>query len=85
MIFFRELPPAHLPGIGRSDLDPFAPPGGGMIFNPFGPRRDIENPGLGIPGGLPRWDIWHLQAFLPKIRGWVKSKKMRDQFSDHVW
>ncbi|XP_026319953.1 proteasome inhibitor PI31 subunit [Hyposmocoma kahamanoa] len=49
-----ELPPAHLPSIGRSDLDPFAPPGGGMIFNPFGPRRDIENPGLGIPGGLPR-------------------------------
>lgn len=51
---FRELPPANLPNIGRSDLDPFAPPGGGMIFNPFGPRRDIENPGLGIPGGLPR-------------------------------
>ncbi|CAH3962153.1 unnamed protein product [Pieris brassicae] len=49
-----ELPPANLPNIGRSDLDPFAPAGGGMIFNPFGPRRDIENPGLGIPGGLPR-------------------------------
>ncbi|XP_038208077.1 proteasome inhibitor PI31 subunit isoform X3 [Zerene cesonia] len=49
-----ELPPANLPNIGRSDLDPFAPGGGGMIFNPFGPRRDIENPGLGIPGGLPR-------------------------------
>ncbi|XP_073958027.1 proteasome inhibitor PI31 subunit-like isoform X2 [Choristoneura fumiferana] len=49
-----ELPPANLPNIGRSDLDPFAPGGGGMLFNPFGPRRDPENPGLGIPGGLPR-------------------------------
>lgn len=49
-----ELPPAGLPNLGRSDLDPFAPMGGGMLFNPFGPRRDIENPGLGIPGGLPR-------------------------------
>ncbi|KAG6447049.1 proteasome inhibitor PI31 subunit [Manduca sexta] len=47
------LPP-NLRNIGRSDLDPFAPGGGGMIFNPFGPRRDIENPGLGVPGGLPR-------------------------------
>ncbi|CAK1540264.1 unnamed protein product [Leptosia nina] len=52
-----ELPPANLPNIGRSDLDPFAPGGGGMIFNPFGPRRDIENPGLGIPGGLPRGSV----------------------------
>ncbi|XP_045495463.1 proteasome inhibitor PI31 subunit [Colias croceus] len=49
-----ELPSANLPNVGRSDLDPFAPGGSGMIFNPFGPRRDIENPGLGIPGGLPR-------------------------------
>ncbi|KAL0850866.1 hypothetical protein ABMA28_006777 [Loxostege sticticalis] len=46
-----DLPPLS---VGRSDLDPFAPGGGGMLFNPFGPRRDLENPGLGIPGGLPR-------------------------------
>ncbi|XP_063395553.1 proteasome inhibitor PI31 subunit [Cydia fagiglandana] len=49
-----EPPTAPLPNIGRSDLDPFAPGGGGMLFNPFGPRRDLENPGLGVPGGLPR-------------------------------
>lgn len=47
--------PPRVPSIGRSDLDPFAPAGsGGMLYNPFAPRRDIENPGLGIPGGLPR-------------------------------
>ncbi|XP_075976299.1 proteasome inhibitor PI31 subunit-like isoform X2 [Anticarsia gemmatalis] len=47
--------PPHIPSLGRSDLDPFAPSGsGGMLYNPFEPRRDIENPGLGIPGGLPR-------------------------------
>ncbi|CAH0727555.1 unnamed protein product, partial [Brenthis ino] len=49
-----ELPPPNLRNVGRSDLDPFAPPGGGMLFNPFNPGRDIENPGLGVPGGLPR-------------------------------
>lgn len=49
-----EQPSSNLRNIGRSDLDPFAPPGGGMLFNPFQPGRDIENPGLGIPGGLPR-------------------------------
>ncbi|XP_072940052.1 proteasome inhibitor PI31 subunit-like [Epargyreus clarus] len=53
-----DLPPAHMPNIGRSDLDPFAPVGsGGMLFNPFQPRRDLENPGLGIPGGLPRGSV----------------------------
>ncbi|XP_013133113.1 PREDICTED: proteasome inhibitor PI31 subunit [Papilio polytes] len=52
-----ELPSAQLPNVGRSDLDPFAPGTGGMIFNPFGPRRDVENPGLGIPGGLPRGSV----------------------------
>lgn len=51
---YRDLPPANLRNVGRSDLDPFAPMGGGMLFNPFSPGRDIENPGLGIPGGLPR-------------------------------
>ncbi|XP_045775678.1 proteasome inhibitor PI31 subunit [Maniola jurtina] len=51
-----DLPP-NLRNVGRSDLDPFAPPGGGMIFNPFGPIRDIESPGLGIPGGLPRGSV----------------------------
>ncbi|CAH0405194.1 unnamed protein product [Chilo suppressalis] len=49
-----DLPPAGMPNIGRSDLDPFAPSGGGMLFNPFNPRGNPENPGLGIPGGLPR-------------------------------
>lgn len=49
------IQPPRVPGVGRSDLDPFAPGGsGGMLYNPFAPRRDIENPGLGIPGGLPR-------------------------------
>ncbi|XP_004930028.1 proteasome inhibitor PI31 subunit [Bombyx mandarina] len=46
------VPPGR--NVGHSDLDPFSPFGGGMIFNPFAPRRDIENPGLGVPGGLPR-------------------------------
>lgn len=42
-------------GVGRSDLDPFAPPGQGNIFDPFNrdPLRIID-PGQGIPGGLPR-------------------------------
>lgn len=48
------IPPPRIPGVGRSDLDPFAPAGSGMLYNPFAPRRDIENPGLGVPGGLPR-------------------------------
>ncbi|XP_061385737.1 proteasome inhibitor PI31 subunit [Danaus plexippus] len=52
-----DLPPANLRNVGRSDLDPFAPMGGGMLFNPFSPGRDIENPGLGIPGGLPRGSV----------------------------
>ncbi|CAH2241098.1 proteasome inhibitor PI31 subunit [Pararge aegeria] len=52
-----DLPPSDLRNVGRSDLDPFAPPGGGMLFNPFSPGRDIENPGLGIPGGLPRGSV----------------------------
>ncbi|XP_069678551.1 proteasome inhibitor PI31 subunit-like [Periplaneta americana] len=42
--------------VGRSDLDPFSR-GGGMIFNPFGPRGSIRDPGAGIPGGLPRGSI----------------------------
>lgn len=53
---FRDLPPAHLVNVGRSDLDPFAPGGGGMLFNPFGPgNRNPDEPGVGIPGGLPRY------------------------------
>ncbi|XP_028169829.1 proteasome inhibitor PI31 subunit [Ostrinia nubilalis] len=48
------LPPLN---VGRSDLDPFSPGGGGMLFNPFNPRGELENPGLGIPGGLPRGGI----------------------------
>ncbi|GBP92458.1 hypothetical protein EVAR_99634_1 [Eumeta japonica] len=50
------VPPEASPyGVGRSDLDPFGVrgSGGGMLFNPFG-SRDLDNPGLGIPGGLPR-------------------------------
>ncbi|KAG7310426.1 hypothetical protein JYU34_003203 [Plutella xylostella] len=54
-----HMPEVNPYNVGRSDLDPFAAGpgiggGGGMLFNPFGPRRDPENPGLGIPGGLPR-------------------------------
>ncbi|XP_041972581.1 proteasome inhibitor PI31 subunit [Aricia agestis] len=49
--------PLWVPGsgrnVGRADLDPLGV-GGGMLFDPFQPRRDLENPGLGIPGGLPR-------------------------------
>lgn len=56
-LFSREYQEyRELQNVGRSDLDPFNNPlGGGMIYNPFRPdRRDLENPGLGIPGGLPR-------------------------------
>ncbi|KAK9506841.1 hypothetical protein O3M35_008703 [Rhynocoris fuscipes] len=42
--------------VGRSDLDPFGR-GGGMIFNPFGPRGSLPDPGAGIPGGLPRGSV----------------------------
>lgn len=53
--YSRGVSPPRIPSIGRSDLDPFAPGGsGGMLYNPFEPRRNLENPGLGIPGGLPR-------------------------------
>ncbi|KAM3967479.1 LOW QUALITY PROTEIN: proteasome inhibitor 31 kDa [Aphomia sociella] len=48
-----DLPPSPL-NVGRSDLDPFAPGGGGMLFNPFAPGRNPDDPGTGIPGGLPR-------------------------------
>lgn len=41
--------------VGRSDLDPFARPGGGMIFDPFSPRPDRGRPNPFGPGpGLPR-------------------------------
>ncbi|RVE51137.1 hypothetical protein evm_004280 [Chilo suppressalis] len=45
--------------VGNSTLLAFAPPkfrrtGGTKLFNPFNPRGNPENPGLGIPGGLPR-------------------------------
>ncbi|KAL0268103.1 UNVERIFIED_CONTAM: hypothetical protein PYX00_010174 [Menopon gallinae] len=43
--------------VGRSDLDPFAR-GGGMIFDPFGPRTDRRGPttpGPLYPGDLPRY------------------------------
>ncbi|KAL1139625.1 hypothetical protein AAG570_006605 [Ranatra chinensis] len=40
--------------VGQSDLDPLGR-GGGMIFNPFQPHgHGIPDPGLGVPGGLPR-------------------------------
>ncbi|XP_013183925.1 proteasome inhibitor PI31 subunit [Amyelois transitella] len=52
-----DMPPSPL-RVGRSDLDPFAPGGGGMLFNPFGPdRRMPDDPGMGIPGGLPRGSV----------------------------
>ncbi|KAG8226149.1 hypothetical protein J437_LFUL005810 [Ladona fulva] len=42
-------------GVGRSDLDPLGRLGGGNLFQP--PRRGGINPGLGVPGGLPRGSI----------------------------
>uniref|UniRef100_R4G7Y8 Proteasome inhibitor PI31 subunit n=3 Tax=Rhodnius TaxID=13248 RepID=R4G7Y8_RHOPR len=51
-------PVRHPLRVGRTDLDPFAAgPGGGMLFNPFGGSRGGgvgPDPGIGIPGGLPR-------------------------------
>ena len=61
MNFFSRNPdPRDLRGVGRSDLDPLAPGGGGMLFDPFGSRAG-GNPlrpgggsgGLGVPGRLP--------------------------------
>ncbi|XP_068626767.1 proteasome inhibitor PI31 subunit-like [Battus philenor] len=81
-----ELPPAHLP-VGRSDLDPFAPGGGGMIFNPFGPRRDIENPGLGIPGGLPRGAVppgARFDPFAPPGAGPMPGRRPPPPDADHL-
>ncbi|XP_015600904.1 proteasome inhibitor PI31 subunit [Cephus cinctus] len=53
------IPYADPSRVGRSDLDPFSE-GGGMIFDPFAPRRPFANPlapggpgGLGVPGRLP--------------------------------
>ncbi|XP_050682029.1 proteasome inhibitor PI31 subunit [Leptidea sinapis] len=82
-----ELPPANLPNIGRSDLDPFAPGGGGMIFNPFGPRRDPENPGLGIPGGLPRGAVppgARFDPFGPPGAGPMPGRRRAPPDADHL-
>lgn len=47
--------PPFGPGVGRSDLDPFAPPGGGMIFQPpgFGPRLPGPIDPMMPPGAVP--------------------------------
>ncbi|KAI5645020.1 PI31 proteasome regulator domain-containing protein [Phthorimaea operculella] len=85
-----DLPPAGLPNIGRSDLDPFAPAGGaggGMIFNPFAPRRDIENPGLGIPGGLPRGAVppgARFDPFAPPGAGPMPGRRQPPPDADHL-
>ncbi|XP_033209628.1 proteasome inhibitor PI31 subunit [Belonocnema kinseyi] len=56
-------PDNDLRGIGRSDLDPLAPGGGGMLFDPFGPRpgghplRPGGTGGLGVPGRLPSGSV----------------------------
>ncbi|XP_075225051.1 proteasome inhibitor PI31 subunit-like [Lycorma delicatula] len=39
---------------GRADLDPLRRGTGGMIFDPMGPQHPGIQPGLGIPGQLPR-------------------------------
>ncbi|CAG4977563.1 unnamed protein product [Parnassius apollo] len=81
-----EMPPAQLPNVGRSDLDPFAPGGGGMIFNPFGPRRDIENPGLGVPGGLPRGAVppgARFDPFAPPGVGPMPGRRPPPPDADH--
>uniref|UniRef100_A0A1B6LA54 Proteasome inhibitor PI31 subunit n=1 Tax=Graphocephala atropunctata TaxID=36148 RepID=A0A1B6LA54_9HEMI len=43
-------------GVGSSDLNPFAQPGHGNLFDPFNrdPLRPLPDPGQGILGGLPR-------------------------------
>lgn len=43
-----------------------------MLFQPFGPRRDLENPGLGIPGGLPRLESTYNFLF----RGFYSSNSV---------
>lgn len=59
---------------GRSDLDPFAPPGGGMLFRPpgFGPRLPDprHDPGL-PPGAVPpgaRFDPFRPLRNMPPSR-----------------
>nr|CAD7268225.1 unnamed protein product [Timema shepardi] len=49
-------PERHPLRIGQDDLNPFGRAGGGMIFDPFNPRGrgGIPNPGVWIPGGVPR-------------------------------
>nr|CAD7448223.1 unnamed protein product [Timema bartmani] len=54
-----ERPLRHPLRIGQDDLNPFGRTGGGMIFDPFNSRGrgGIPDPGIGIPGGLPRGSI----------------------------
>lgn len=80
------MPPPRLPNIGSSDLDPFAPGGGGMLFNPFDPRRDIENPGLGIPGGLPRGAVPPGARFDPfgPLGGPMPGRRPAPPDADHL-
>ncbi|XP_063217511.1 proteasome inhibitor PI31 subunit-like, partial [Bacillus rossius redtenbacheri] len=58
---FPNFPTASPYGIGHSDLYPFGIGGGiggGMLFDPFGSRdRSLPDPGIGIPGGLPRGSV----------------------------
>lgn len=54
--FFREEHASPF-GIGRSDLDPFAGPGSGMIFDPMRSGMPSYGPpagGIGGPNRLPR-------------------------------
>nr|CAD7401100.1 unnamed protein product [Timema cristinae] len=52
-------PERHPLRIGQDDLNPLGRTGGGMIFDPFNSRGrgGIPDPGIGIPGGLPRGSI----------------------------
>lgn len=56
LLIFREEHTGPF-GIGRSDLDPFAGPGSGMIFDPMRSGMPSYGPpagGIGGPNRLPR-------------------------------
>lgn len=68
-------------GVGRSDLDPFAPHGGGMLFQPpgFGPPRiDPAMPPGAVPPGA-RYD-----PFRPHGSGVPRPPDQRNPDHDHL-
>jgi len=76
-------------GVGSSDVNPFAPPGHGNIFDPFNrdPLRPFPDPGQGIPGGLPRGAVPPGARFDPFGPPDVLPRPARPRFppdSDHL-